>query len=211
MIKRWIWVMEFALLAHGSVSLQAGLQSSTVAIDYLNRAIDIMQQNAFRRNSVDWPKLRQDALSMAAGSESPADTYEAIRYALRQLGDHHSFPQLTSTELQIKDREARRRRKEDRPPTRPKEPPPPSLYVNRRVPSAEVEKIEGSQVAIVIVPQFEQSDDATTHIYAETSESNLRNLLFSNPRDGSLIFGAILVGACGLCLPVFRRSLEIRP
>ncbi|MGA5004164.1 hypothetical protein ACPCDX_04070 [Streptomyces koyangensis] len=49
-----------------------------------------MERHAPVRDEVDWPKLRQDALGRAEGASGPADTYEAIEQALRDLGDGHS-------------------------------------------------------------------------------------------------------------------------
>ncbi|UWZ84049.1 S41 family peptidase [Occallatibacter riparius] len=69
--------------------------TKTDPIAYLNRAIDIMQTQALRRNLVDWPKIRATALTMAAHAENPAGTYDAIRFALASLGDHHSSLHLT--------------------------------------------------------------------------------------------------------------------
>jgi carboxyl-terminal processing protease len=63
---------------------------SSAAIAYLNRALDEMQARAWRRGAVDWPRLRAEALGRAAFAQTPADTYDAIRFALASLGDHHS-------------------------------------------------------------------------------------------------------------------------
>ena len=59
-------------------------------IAYLNRALDLMQTQALRRNTVDWPKTRAAAIAMAAHADSTVGTYDAIRFALASLGDHHS-------------------------------------------------------------------------------------------------------------------------
>jgi carboxyl-terminal processing protease len=64
-------------------------------IAYLNRALDEMQAHALRRNAVDWPSLRAAALARAAGAKNTVDTYDAIRFALKGLGDHHSSFHLT--------------------------------------------------------------------------------------------------------------------
>jgi carboxyl-terminal processing protease len=58
---------------------------------YLNRAVDILEENSINKNSIDWIKFRNDVLEEGKDAESIKDTYPAIQYALRQLGDHHSF------------------------------------------------------------------------------------------------------------------------
>ena len=64
---------------------------SDSALTYLGRALDIMHERSLRRDSVDWDALRSSAIRRAGGAEDPADTYPAIRAALQELGDHHSF------------------------------------------------------------------------------------------------------------------------
>jgi len=75
-------------------------------IAYLNRALDLMQTQALRRNTVDWPKTRAAALAMAAHADNTVGTYDAIRFALASLGDHHSSlhptPALEALEEQEK-------------------------------------------------------------------------------------------------------------
>lgn len=64
---------------------------SDTARAYLERAIDLIQESAFRSDSVDWQATRRGAIARAAGAEVPSDTYPAIRFALAALGDGHSF------------------------------------------------------------------------------------------------------------------------
>jgi hypothetical protein len=72
----------------------AGLTKSD-PIAYLNRALDEMQAHALRRESVDWPHVRAEAVARAAQAKTTIDTYAAIRFALASLGDHHSLLRLT--------------------------------------------------------------------------------------------------------------------
>ncbi len=58
---------------------------------YLASALDIMEGNALHRDSIKWSELRAEASRRAVGASSPAETYEAIRWALSQLQDGHSF------------------------------------------------------------------------------------------------------------------------
>ena len=57
---------------------------------YLNQALDEMQKQALRRNTVDWDSLRAQAHNKAANAKLTVDTYDAIRFALASLSDHHS-------------------------------------------------------------------------------------------------------------------------
>lgn len=64
--------------------------ASPAAIVYLNDALDYMEQYSELSMKIDWRSLRHDAMTRAAFAQSPEDTYDAIRSALQQLGDHHS-------------------------------------------------------------------------------------------------------------------------
>lgn len=66
------------------------LPISADASTYLEEALDIMQNNSLHRDSVDWEALRKSSFKIAEHAQTPADTYRAIRYALNELGDHHS-------------------------------------------------------------------------------------------------------------------------
>ena len=61
------------------------------AENYLAGALDIMERNALHRESIDWGAVRAEAFRRAAAASSPAETYDAIRWALSQLKDGHSF------------------------------------------------------------------------------------------------------------------------
>ncbi|MDP4209598.1 MAG: S41 family peptidase [Bacteroidota bacterium] len=58
---------------------------------YLNKAVDIIKANSINKNSIDWVQFRKDVLEKGKEAENIKETYPAIQYALRQLGDHHSF------------------------------------------------------------------------------------------------------------------------
>ncbi|MFE6718370.1 S41 family peptidase [Streptomyces albidoflavus] len=69
---------------------EPGSPMAPEARTYLLSALDTMERHALVRDEVDWPKLRRDALGRAEGASGPADTYEAVEQALRDLGDGHS-------------------------------------------------------------------------------------------------------------------------
>lgn len=58
---------------------------------YLDRALTVMQKRSINRDSIDWPALRENTMRWARGAETTADAYPALRYAIDQLGDNHSF------------------------------------------------------------------------------------------------------------------------
>jgi carboxyl-terminal processing protease len=59
------------------------------ARDYLNKALDIIQENSVKQ-ATNWIEFRRLTLAQAGNAQTPADTYPAIRDALKRLGDHHS-------------------------------------------------------------------------------------------------------------------------
>jgi carboxyl-terminal processing protease len=67
---------------------------SYAARTYLEQALDLMQQNALNKSSIDWPNLRTETLARASHAKTTVDTYPAITFALTQLKEHHSFLQL---------------------------------------------------------------------------------------------------------------------
>lgn len=64
---------------------------SAEARAYLDAALNVMQANSIHRSRVAWEDLRAAAHREAGAAQTPAETYGAIRSALRGLGDRHSF------------------------------------------------------------------------------------------------------------------------
>jgi C-terminal processing protease CtpA/Prc len=52
-----------------------------------------MREHSLRRADVDWPTLRAQALEHARGAATAADAHLAVRFAVRELGDRHSYLQ----------------------------------------------------------------------------------------------------------------------
>ncbi len=59
--------------------------------NYLNDAVDILKENSINKYSIDWEKLRNEVLEKGKKAKNIKETYPAIRFALSQVGDHHSF------------------------------------------------------------------------------------------------------------------------
>jgi carboxyl-terminal processing protease len=86
-----------ALVFTSAISLAAQEPTegvSEAARSYLEQALDLVQQNALNKSSIDWPHVRAEALARAGHAKVPVDTYPALAFALTQLKEHHSFLQL---------------------------------------------------------------------------------------------------------------------
>jgi carboxyl-terminal processing protease len=67
--------------------------AAPAAVRYLDAAIALMREHSLRRSEVDWPAVRTQALEHARGSMTAADAHLAVRFAVRELGDRHSYLQ----------------------------------------------------------------------------------------------------------------------
>jgi hypothetical protein len=73
---------------------------------YLDRALDIMEERSINRDSLEWKNLREATMRRARGAETTADTYDALHYAIRRLGDGHSLLRPPRPETQQRSRES---------------------------------------------------------------------------------------------------------
>jgi carboxyl-terminal processing protease len=60
-----------------------------IGLNYLNNALDLIQEYSYYRKNVDWNALRTEAYQMASGANTPAQTYAAINLVFYKLGDTH--------------------------------------------------------------------------------------------------------------------------
>ncbi|WP_405940581.1 S41 family peptidase (plasmid) [Streptomyces sp. NBC_00726] len=74
--------------ADGDVETVNGMTPGASA--YLTSALDVMEKHSLVTADVDWPKVRRNAVARAQKAQTPAETYGAIRQALRDLDDRHS-------------------------------------------------------------------------------------------------------------------------
>lgn len=87
-----------SLASPTTVAATATLPSSVSASRaYLIDVLDLIEREALYRDRIDWPRARREALELADGARTPAETYPAIRAVLVQLADRHS--NLRSPEL----------------------------------------------------------------------------------------------------------------
>jgi hypothetical protein len=172
------------LAAFTTTVLQAQTDMSLEAHSYLDGALAIMEQNSLNKGKVNWADLRAKTFAHAAGAESSEDTYQAIRFALFSLNDHHSFLQLSSDALQAKDKAARERRHDAFAPASGAAQPekwPPSPYIGRREPAGDMVTVDGVSVGRLVVPIFEGQDDAAMRGYATALQSAIVRLAKQNP------------------------------
>jgi hypothetical protein len=130
-------LVTIALIFYGASAIaQQQVQDKKTGIAqnaqaYLAKALDAMEQHSMRRREINWPALRRMAFSRAANAQDTKDTYEAIRWAVRELNDGHSFlstPTTNSTLNLNKDKTA----SESEPPPREV---PPSTQAQASLPS----------------------------------------------------------------------------
>lgn len=57
----------------------------------LDSAYALVRRYSLWRDTVTWSDVEPELRMIAAGAQSPADVYPAIRFLLNRLGDHHSF------------------------------------------------------------------------------------------------------------------------
>ena len=77
------------------------LPISPEASAYLEEALDIMQNKGINRLQLDWEAVRAEAFRRAQHAQTPADTYSAIRYALREAGGQHSSFRTPDSAAQV--------------------------------------------------------------------------------------------------------------
>jgi hypothetical protein len=81
----WVDAIELHALDTETMAPPSG-----AARTYLEAALALIEREAYFSPRVDWPRLRAEVDSLAAGAVTPGDTHVAIAYALEALGDGHS-------------------------------------------------------------------------------------------------------------------------
>lgn len=144
---------------------------------YVEHALQLMEQNAWKRKEVDWKALRAGTLERAAAAKNSMQSYEALRFALTGLGDHHSHL-LVSPELQ----QLEAQYKSDKPMAGTSaagsgdDPAARSRFVGRYEPEGHIEKGGNRTFAVVVVPKFPGVDQAEGKVYSEKLLKIIREL-----------------------------------
>jgi carboxyl-terminal processing protease len=151
-------------------------QSDPIA--YLNRALDIMQARSLRREHIDWPRLRKETLARAARTEITVDTYDAIRFALASLDDHHSsfHPTPALAELEAKRKAPRRPA-----PEIARQPQPSSPFTGRYEPEGRLATFGGKTFAVVVVTKCFPENDRQFIAYETKLQRIVADLDKSHP------------------------------
>jgi carboxyl-terminal processing protease len=59
--------------------------------EYLSNALDWIEANSVKINTVDWSSIREQAVLLAPDPQTTEDTYLALEYVVTQLGDSATF------------------------------------------------------------------------------------------------------------------------
>lgn len=82
------WLDDVTLEGVGTDALPP---PSAAAANYVDRALQIMEEHSIRRSFIDWPTFRAKVMAQARGAQTETDAYLALRYALAELRDGHSY------------------------------------------------------------------------------------------------------------------------
>jgi hypothetical protein len=82
------WFDDFSLEV---VDVGARPPPATAAARYLDDALTLLEHNSINTGRIDWRALRAGVARQAGGADTPAGVYSALRYAIYELGDRHSY------------------------------------------------------------------------------------------------------------------------
>ncbi len=175
---RCFWIGAWLFISiPGLAQSTAGDLTRSDPVAYLNRALGEMQSRSLRRDRIDWARLRKETLARAAGAETTVDTYEAIRFALASLGDHHSSfhptPALEALEATRKPRQ---------PAAQPaSQPQPSSPFTGRYEPEGRLARFGGKTFALVVVTKCFTENDRQFIAYATKLQGIIADLDKAHP------------------------------
>jgi len=76
-----------ALVLTACATKQIPTQSPQPPDQYLSNALDWIETHSVKIDTVDWQTIREQALVLAPNPQTTADTYPALKYVAKQLGD----------------------------------------------------------------------------------------------------------------------------
>jgi carboxyl-terminal processing protease len=152
------------------------------ARSYLEHALDLMQKNSWKRKEVNWSELQAATLQLAAGAKNSLDAYDALRFALSSLGDHHSHlllsPVLQKLEGNLLSGKGAARKSIQ---ILPDDATPHSPYVGRYEPEGHRQSLGGRKFALVVVPKFPGVDRTEGARYSEKLQRIIAELDSERP------------------------------
>lgn len=83
-----VWFDDFSV---AGVDTSIWPPPSAPAERYLDRALDHMQERSINRGEIAWPGFRAAARAQARGAQTVEDAHLAVRFAVSELGDGHSY------------------------------------------------------------------------------------------------------------------------
>jgi len=162
------------------------------ARSYLIEALKLIQKRALNRDKINFGELRKKALEMAATAQSRQDTYDAIRYAIKQLDDHHSLLFLPESlqkeeERTLAERSKRNEKakdekgKNEKGKTEKPKTPAPNTKVSFANPSGRMIQSGVHNIAYVLVPAFNAETLAESEEYASKLHNQVATLKNNAP------------------------------
>ncbi|MEL6560456.1 MAG: S41 family peptidase [Bacteroidota bacterium] len=91
MNSKIIFIPMLLLFLLSSCNEESEEPRSVEVESFINEVVDIMETNSINRQSIDWEDFRAQVQASAAGARNTNGTSDALRLALRLLGDNHSF------------------------------------------------------------------------------------------------------------------------
>ncbi|MEJ7559884.1 MAG: S41 family peptidase [Pedobacter sp.] len=143
---------------------QAATPASKEVASYLKAFIDIVKQNSIYTDSIKWPQVESDVLTLSAGLTKVDETKPVLDYILDQLrsvGDNHSFIQNKVATSQYS-------------------------QVNSN-PGKPENKLLGNNIGYIAVPGFSSTNDGVSVKFATDIQEMIRSLDSKNRIKGWIV------------------------
>jgi hypothetical protein len=179
-VKYLLLFAIFAMLLSAAGTAQSTQANPTTSdpVVYLNHALDLIETQALRRKTVDWPKIRTEAYALAEHATTTVGTYDAIRLALSSLNDHHSSLHLTPALQALEEQERAKHPPQN---TLPKSPMNFSPYVGRYEPEGHLEKRGDKVFGYIVLTKCFPENDRDFVAFETTVQKILAELDRSHP------------------------------
>lgn len=92
-----------AIPTPSTAQTQSPYEISEEAMAYINEALEFMQEYSINKETIEWDALRTRTYQRAFGAQTIPETYQAIQYALADLGTNHSYLMTPEQVAQMED------------------------------------------------------------------------------------------------------------